>query len=285
MPEGDTIFRAARTLNKALSGRVVTLFETQLAKLACVDEDSPLAGRVVEKVEARGKWLLIFLSGDLILLTHMLMSGLWHIYRTGERWKASRSAMRIVLTCGEMQAVGFNIPVAEFHTHRSLERNSQTLKLGVDVLGNDFSIEAGIRALREYAHTNPEAEVGEALLNQRVLAGLGNVYKSEVAFAAGVHPFRRMSTIADRQLERMADAAKRYMQANVADGTAGAIVTYASNRRTTREMSGDQRLWVYGRAGQECRRCGALIEKRKQGAGARVTFWCPSCQPYVEADS
>lgn len=282
MPEGDTIFRAARTLNKALGGRVVTGFETALAKLASVNDDTPVVGRTVERVEARGKWCLIHFSGDLILVTHMLMSGSWHIYRTGERWQAPRSAMRVVITCGEMQAVGFNVPVAEFHTARSLERSAQVPRLGVDVLGGEYSVDRGVRALRDYGAEHPEAEVGGALLNQRVIAGLGNVYKSEVAFAAGVHPFRAMRTVTERELERMADAAQRYMKANVADGASGGIVTYSGNRRTTREMDRSSRLWVYGREGQECRRCGALIERRKQGTGARPTYWCPSCQPWIE---
>lgn len=282
MPEGDTIFRAARTLNKALGGRVVTGFETALAKLASVNDDTPVVGRTVERVEARGKWCLIHFSGDLILVTHMLMSGSWHIYRTGERWQAPRSAMRVVITCGEMQAVGFNVPVAEFHTARSLERSAQVPRLGVDVLGGEYSVDLGVRALRDYGAEHPEAEVGGVLLNQRVIAGLGNVYKSEVAFAAGVHPFRAMRTVTERELERMADAAQRYMKANVADGASGGIVTYSGNRRTTREMDRSSRLWVYGREGQECRRCGALIERRKQGAGARPTYWCPSCQPWIE---
>lgn len=282
MPEGDTIFRAARTLNKALGRRVVTGFETALAKLASVNDDTPVVGRTVERVEARGKWCLIHFSGDLILVTHMLMSGSWHIYRTGERWQAPRSAMRVVITCGEMQAVGFNVPVAEFHTARSLERSAQVPRLGVDVLGGEYSVDRGVRALRDYGAGHPEAEVGGVLLNQRVIAGLGNVYKSEVAFAAGVHPFRAMRTVTERELERMADAAQRYMKANVADGASGGIVTYSGNRRTTREMDRSSRLWVYGREGQECRRCGALIERRKQGTGARPTYWCPSCQPWIE---
>src|ERR1700744_786775 len=124
MPEGDTIFRAARALNKALAGKVVTGFETTLANLTAVNDQSPIVGRVVERVEARGKWCLIFFSGDLILLTHMRMSGSWHLYKTGERWQSPRSAMRVVITCGDVQAVGFSISVADFHNARSLDRSA-----------------------------------------------------------------------------------------------------------------------------------------------------------------
>jgi endonuclease-8 len=286
MPEGDTIYRAARALQRALGGRVVTRFETGLAKLASVDDDTPLVGRTVERVEARGKWCLMFFSGDLILVSHMLMSGSWHIYRTGERWRQPHRAMRVVVTCGEFQAVLFNAQIAEFHTERSLEHSSAGPKLGPDVLSEEFSVERGVQALRERARTHPEDEVGVVLLKQRVMAGLGNVYKSEVAFAAGVHPFRAMRTLTGREMETMVEFAQRYMRANVAAGVSRGesgegIVTYTGMRRTTRSMSPGDRLWVYRRKGEECRRCGALIVMRKQGTQARSTYWCPECQPFV----
>lgn len=284
MPEGDTIYRAARALQKALGGKVVTEFDTGLAKLASVNDDTPLVGRTVEKVEARGKWCLIFFSGDLILVTHMLMSGTWHIYRAGETWWQPKNRMRVAVTCGDYQAVAFNVPIAEFHTARSLERNSQIPRLGPDVLADEFSIAAGVRALRERAVSHPTDEIAVVLLNQRVLAGLGNVYKSEVAFAAGVNPFRQMSTITDREMTAMIEASHKYMKANVLDGGGDSIVTYTGNRRTTHAMDRSDRLWVYGRQGQECRRCGAGILMRKQGEQARPTYWCPSCQPWRAAE-
>jgi endonuclease-8 len=279
MPEGDTIYRAARALEKALGSKVVTAFETGLAKLASVNDDTPLVGRTVEKVEARGKWCLIFFSGDLILVTHMLMSGTWHIYRTGEKWWQPKNRMRAAITCDDYQAVAFNVPIAEFHTARSLERKSQLQRLGLDVLGDEFSIEAGVRALRKYGDSHPAHEIAVVLLNQRVLAGLGNVYKSEVAFAAGVNPFRQMSTITERDMIAMIEASHKYMRANVLDGSGDGIVTYSGNRRTTHSMHAAERLWVYGREGKECRRCGVSILRRKQGEQSRSTYWCPNCQP------
>ena len=279
MPEGDSIFRTARALNKALAGKVVTGFETALAPLARVNDDAPVLGRTVERVEARGKWCLIYFSGDLILLTHMRMSGSWHLYKVGERWQARCSAMRIAITCGDVQAVGFSIPVAEFHTARSLERSAQVQELGVDVLSAGYKVSEAARALREHGSANPDAEIGNVLLNQRVIAGIGNIYKSEIAFAASVHPFRRMQTLSDREIERIAEIAERYMRTNIAEGKGAGIVTYTGPRRTTRAMDRRSRLWVYGRQGQECRRCGAIIEMRKQGTGARPTYWCPTCQP------
>ncbi|WP_353062682.1 DNA-formamidopyrimidine glycosylase family protein [Tunturibacter psychrotolerans] len=281
MPEGDTIYRAARALQKAIGGRVVTGFDTGLAKLARVNEDAPLAGRTVEKVESRGKWCLIFFSGDLILVTHMLMSGSWHLYRMGEKWWMGRDRMRVVIRTAEWEAVGFNIPVAEFHTARSLERSSQVPKLGPDVLSDEFTVEAGVARLGAYGRENPDAEIAVVLLNQRVLAGLGNVYKSEVAFAAGVNPFRAMRTISQREMEVMVEVSQRYMKANVVDGAGDGIVTYSGNRRTTHSSNREERLWVYGRQGQECRRCGTTVMMRKQGVQARSTYWCPECQPWV----
>jgi endonuclease-8 len=281
MPEGDTIFRAARALQKAIGGKVVTGFETGLAKLARVNDDTPLGGRLVEKVESRGKWCLFFFSGDLILVTHMLMSGSWHLYRTGERWRMGRGQMRVVIRTADWEAVGFNIPVAEFHTARSLERSSQVPKLGPDILSENFTVESGVARMAAYGRENPEAEIAVVLLNQRVMAGLGNVYKSEVAFAARVNPFRAMRTITVREMQAMVDIAQRYMKANIVEGKGDGIVTYSGNRRMTRAMDHEERLWVYRRQGQECRRCGAKIMMRKQGTQARSTYWCPDCQPWV----
>ena len=282
MPEGDTIYRSARALHRVLAGHLVTAFDTGLAKLARVNDDTPLKGRTLDKVESRGKWLLIHFSGDLILVTHMLMSGSWHIYRTGERWRLPRSKMRVVISTPDWVAVAFNVPIAEFHTQRSLERSEQVPRLGPDILSSDFTLETGVERLATFAHQSPEAEVGVTLLNQRVLAGLGNVYKSEVAFATSVNPFRPIGTLSRSEIERIVEIAQRYMKANVADAKGDGIVTYTSLRRTTHAMDRDERLWVYGRQGQECRRCGASILMQKQGSQARVTFWCPECQPFLQ---
>jgi endonuclease-8 len=284
MPEGDTIFRAARALNNALGGHIVTGFETGLAKLARVNDDTPLAARTVDRVESRGKWCLLHFSASptgnepLILVTHMLMSGSWHLYRPREPWRIRRSAMRVVVKTAEWEAVLFNAQIAEFHTARTLERSTQIPQLGPDLLATGFTAEAGVERLQTYSLAHPEAEVGVTLLNQRVLAGLGNVYKSEVAFAAGVHPFRTLASLTPTEIARLIDFALRFIKANVTEGKGEGIVTYTGMRRTTRSMDTQARLWVYRRQGQECRRCGAIIQSRKQGEQARSTFWCPQCQ-------
>ena len=270
-------------------GACVTTVGCGVAKLASANDDAPVVGRTVEKVEARGKWCLISFSGDLILASHMLMSGSWHVYRAGEKWWMPRSKMRVAIVCGDMQAVLFNAQIAEFHTARSLARSTQVSKLGPDILSGEFTPEQGVQAMRARMESHPDDEVGVMLLNQRVMAGLGNVYKSEVAFAAGVNPFRRISTLTERELQVMAEFSLKWMRANVnEDSTRGqsgeGIVTYTGPRRTTHAMDRADRTWVYGRQGMECRRCGALVERRLQGEQARPTYWCPGCQPWKAAE-
>ena len=274
MPEGDTIYRAARTLNRALAGHKVTRFETVLPKLSRIDADAPLAGRTVEGVESRGKWLLMRFSGGLTLVTHMLMNGSWHIYRPGEAWQRRRDDMRIVIETAEIIAVCFGVQVAEFHSDETLARHRSLARLGPDLLSEDFDEEQAMARLR----TRPELEVAEALLAQSRLAGAGNVYKSELCFVCEVSPFRAIAQVTDDELRCLVQNARKLLQANVGPKSPGAIVTYTGFRRTTRRADPGSRLWVYGRAGQPCRKCGTVIETKKQGQGARVTFWCPKCQ-------
>ena len=274
MPEGDTIFRAARALNRALQGKQITHFESALPKLNRIDEDSPLRGRTIARVEARGKWITMRFSGDLILLTHMLMNGSWHIYRKGERWKSRPADMRILIEAGDIQAVGFRVPVAEFHTEESLAKHPGYSKLGEDILAEDFD---PARA-EELLSSRPELEVADALLNQRLLAGAGNVYKSEICFACKVHPRRKVADISAEERQCMIAIAQKYLKANVSDTSGDKMITYTGFRRTTGRASAADRLWVYGRGDQPCRRCGTLIQRIRQGSGARVTFFCPECQ-------
>ena len=275
MPEGDTIFRAARTLKRALAGQVVTKFETQLPKLARVDEDTPIAGRTVESVESSGKWIQMKFSGDLTLLTHMLMSGSWHIYRPGEAWQRGRQQMRVAVHTPDFVAVAFQVPIAEFHSAETLRRHRSLVRLGPDVLSPEFDETLAAASIA----ARPDLEVGVALLSQSIVAGLGNVFKSEVCFASGVNPFRRVASLTADELQSLVSNARKFMLGNVTDGSGDRIVTYTGFRRTTGRADPSERLWVYGRRGEPCRRCGAAILSRKQGVDARVTFWCPQCQP------
>jgi endonuclease VIII len=274
VPEGDTIFRAARTLHRALAGKTVRSFESVLPALNRVHEDAPLTGRTIERVSAAGKHLLMHLSGDLVLRTHMRMNGSWHIYRHGERWRRPRRDMRLTIATEDFEAVGFNIPVAELIAVRDLRRHEELRALGPDVLSESFDESEALRRLRERG----DMAVADALLNQRLMAGLGNVYKSEVLFLAGMNPFTPVRAVADAPLGSIVAIARRLLLANVVDGIAP-MTTYTGFRRTTGRADPKERLWVYGRARLPCRRCGTPIGVRKQGLDARLTYWCPKCQP------
>ncbi len=281
MPEGDTIFRSARALHQALAGHVVTRFETAYAHLASVHDQTPVTSRTIVSVESRGKWLLLHFSGDLILVTHMLMSGSWHIYRPGERWKRPRNRMRVLLATSQFEAVAFDVPLARFHNARSLERHSSIPGLGPDLLARTFQKEEAAERLLMYSGE----EVGNVLLNQQVMGGIGNVFKSEICFACGVHPFRKVSTLRPQEVDCLIATARRFLSANVTPVSGDAIVTYTGGRRTTGSSNEAARLWVYRRKGGACRRCGTEIVMRKQGRGARSTYWCPQCQPLALAGS
>jgi endonuclease-8 len=273
VPEGDTIFRAARTLNRALAGHTVTRFETVLPQLSRIDQDSPVAGRTIESVESQGKWMLMRFSGDLTLLSHMRMNGSWHIYRPGEAWQRGRHHMRVVIETPSFVAVGFDVPVAEFHNSASLSRHPSLTGLGPDVLDENFDPQEAASRLRELG----DLPVGDALLRQSAVAGVGNVFKSEICFACRVNPFRKISSLSEAELLCLTTKAQEYLRANVTHGDG--VVTYSGFRRTTRRANPGERLWVYARHNQPCRRCGAAVLSQKQGEAARVTFWCPRCQP------
>src|SRR3954451_15783446 len=214
MPEGDTIFRAARTLHRALAGKQVTAFHSMLPALNRINDDTPLAGRTIERVHSTGKHLLIHFSGDLVLRTHMRMNGSWHIYRPGERWRRSRHQARVVIETDAFVAVAFNVPVAEFYSARELTREPALRELGPDLLGETFEMETAVSRLRA---RGPVA-IGDALLDQRALAGIGNVYKSEMCFVCGINPFAPVDQLSDDELRALVQSARRLLQANVAPG-------------------------------------------------------------------
>ena len=273
MPEGDTIFRAARTLHRALAGRLVTTFESVFPAVERVAVDHPIVGRSIDSVRSRGKHLLMTFSGDLILHTHMRMNGSWHIYRPGERWQRSRQDMRVLVATDAIVAVGFNVPVAELLSSKEIGRHRSLRSLGPDLLDDAFDRAEAVGRLR----TPGSGAIGDALLNQRLLAGIGNVLKSEILFVAGINPFATAETLADSDTGRLIDVARKLLIVNTR--SPAERLDAAAGRRTTGRMDPDAKLWVYGRGGKPCRRCGAPIQARKTGIDARITFWCPSCQP------
>jgi endonuclease-8 len=274
MPEGDTIFRAARTLHRALEGQTVVRFETVLPQLARVDADAPLVGRTVERVEARGKHILMYFSGDLILRTHMRMNGRWHIYRPGERWRVPQRDMRLVIGTTEYEAVAFRVPVAEFRTAAGLARDPVIQALGPDLLDPAADIDDAVRRLRDLK----QLPIGDALLNQRGVAGIGNVFKSEALFEARVSPFAPVASLSDDTLRELVLTARQQLVRNTHDALRSGPTPRIGMRRTTRFAHPAARLWVYGRAGAPCWRCQTPIAAAKNGDDARLTYYCPECQ-------
>ena len=272
MPEGDAIFRTARTLDRALAGHEVVRFESVLPALTRIHEDAPITGRTVERVTAAGKHVLMRFSGNLVLRTHMRMNGSWHIYRPGESWQRPRRDMRVVVATRTFEAVGFNVPVAEFLTPAEITRHQDLRRMGPDLLGDTFDADEGVRRFREQG----TLEIADALLNQRIVAGAGNIYKSEVLFLCGVSPVARVDDVDDDTLRRLLATARTHLIANVAHPTGG-ITTYRGYKRGA-GRDGSNRRYVYGRARLPCRTCGTPIRVRAQGPHARLTYWCPKCQ-------
>jgi endonuclease VIII len=251
VPEGDTIFRTARTLHQALAGRTVTAFTSVFPALTRIDHDRPLRGRTIECVVPRGKHLLMAFSGGLVLRTHMRMHGSWHIYRPGERWMRPRREMRIVVATDAFEAVAFDVPVAEFMTSADVERKPTLKDLGPDVMSEEFDVHDAVRRIQD----RPEMAIADALLDQRAVAGIGNIFKSESLFASRISPF-----------------------ALVRDLHAPDIGRIVMNARNLMRSEPRPELRVYMRGGQPCRRCGTAISRRKQGPDARSTYWCEKCQ-------
>ena len=269
-------------MGRALIGKPVTVFRSTYPLLTRFDDDAPIAGQTVERIEPRGKWLLIYFSGGGVLVTHLLMNGSWHIYRHGERWQQPRQNMRIVIENSEYVTVGFRVPVAEMHTAQSVERDRRIPQPAKDVLNAEFDTEAAARRIVACG----SEEIGDVLLHQEVLAGVGNVFKSEICFVCGVDPFAKVAALRGEQVSALIGAARKLIAANVQVDSGDTIVTYGGRwRRTTHATDPGDSLWAYGRAGEPCRKCGESIRMRKQGPEARVTFWCARCQPMPSGTS
>jgi endonuclease-8 len=260
MPEGDTISRTARVLHAALAGKMVVAFTSSLPTVAAGSQRLGLAGRTVEAVEARGKHLLVRFAGGAVLHTHQGMRGSWHLYR---RTGGARRSARAVIETADVVAVCSLAPVVELLSAVQAAAHPALSRLGPDLLGPSFDPVAARRRLR----ARGDLEVGPALMDQTALAGIGNVYKSEVLFVCAVSPFARVCDLDDATIDRVVAKARELLRRNLGPGP-----------RRTASALGPGRLWVYRRSGQPCRRCGARIERAVQGDEARSTYFCPSCQ-------
>jgi endonuclease VIII len=265
MPEGDTIARTADVLRAALVGRpIIAARARPQPGMRRVPDLSRLVGSSVTSVEPRGKHLLIGFDNGLTLRTHLRMRGSWHRYRPGERWHRPATAASVVLENPAAVAVAFSTPIVELLTGAELRRSTVLGSLGPDLLAAEFDADEAVARLRAL----PGEELGNALLDQRAVAGMGNVYKSEVPFIEGLDPWSPIAALTDGELRAALATGRRLLHANTRGGA----------RVTTGSRAFGHALWVYGRAGRPCRRCGTQIRRARQGTLARLTYWCPRCQ-------
>jgi endonuclease-8 len=256
VPEGDALHSAARRVSAALVGKPILSIETPQPRHALDRWPQRLQGRAVRGVDARGKHLFIRFEGDVTLHSHLRMTGAWGVYRRGERWRRSPQRAWLVIRTEQHEVVEFDGPVLELMTDSRTRFDRRLAALGPDVLGSDFDERLFLARLRADDQTRG---IGDALLDQRNLAGVGNMWKAEGCFLAGIDPWRRLRDVSDDGALAVVREIRPLMQASV-------------------EGRGGRRRWVYDRAGLPCRRCNTLIRARGQGDDNRTTFWCPECQ-------
>jgi endonuclease VIII len=253
VPEGDTLFRAANGLRQWLVGREITAVDARDVGLRHRAQE--LVGKTVDAVEARAKHLLITV-GDRTVHSHMKMTGSWHVYAKGERWRKSRHAMRLVLEAGDRVAVCFSAPVVQVVPNEIVESLPGVRTLGPDVL-KDFDPDVGAQRLQAI---EPATPIGDALLDQTVVSGLGNIWRLEALWEQRVHPATPTGALTYEQLRALVETGSRLM---------GASAHGASMQRSVQ---------AYGRAGQPCKRCGKGIVSRRMGKDNRTSYFCPNCQ-------
>jgi endonuclease VIII len=258
MPEGDVVWRTARQLHDALAGQVLVRSDFRVPRFATAD----LTGRTVAESISRGKHLLTRVDGDITVHTHLKMDGSWRI-SPNSGYPLRDHRIRLILASEQQQAVGFLLGIVELV--RTSKEHTVVGHLGPDLLGPDWDAAEAVRRLR----AQPDRTVGEALLDQRNLAGIGTIYRAETLFLRGVSPWRPVAEVPD--LTDLVELARRLLDANKARG--GTVTTGDSTR--------GRQLWAYGRADQPCRRCGTAIRRATLGPALedRLAFWCPRCQP------
>jgi endonuclease-8 len=266
MPEGDTLARTADGLRPHLIGRTVIA-----ARARSGAQVGRLVGARVDEVEALGKNLLMRFSNGLELRTHLRMHGTWHRYRPGERWRRPAGRAVLVVEVEGAVAVCFDAPVVELFEARAESIHPALARLGPDLLATEFDAGEAVRRFREPARA--AASIGEALLDQRIVAGIGNIYRSEVLFLERVDPFRPIAALDDATLERLVLTARRLLGASAGREPAR---ERPINRGGSAAGNG---AWAYGRAGRPCRRCGTLVRSSRLGRELpRSVYWCPACQ-------
>ncbi|MEA2386123.1 MAG: endonuclease [Thermoleophilaceae bacterium] len=257
MPEGDTIHAAAHRVGAALVGKHIVSIDTPQPRHAMDRWPARLAGRPVRSVDAHGKHLFMRFDGDLTLHSHLRMGGMWGVYANGRRWSRSPRRAWLVIRTPEHEVVQFDGPVLELMTESRTRFDLRLAALGPDILAEQLD-EAGL--LRRLREDDPTRGIGDALLDQRNIAGIGNVWKSEGCFDALIDPWRRVEDVSDDEVLAIVRGTRTRMQDSVSRGG---------------RMRG---LQVYDRAGRRCPRCECQIRSRGQGDDNRTTYWCPGCQ-------
>ena len=260
MPEGDTIHRTAAALRTALVGKPVVRFDAPR-----LDGPKPKLGRVVELVESHGKHLEIFWDDGLVLHTHLRMTGSWHLYRTGERWRKSDHHMRVAIEVPDWVAVCFNAPIVETFREFDMHRHPGFGRLGPDLCTAPVT-DLEECARRIYDYPDPHTPIAEVLLDQHVACGVGNVYRSEILWACDISPFAPVHELHPADCVQIIQSAARMLRANLT----------TAQRVTQPDIPGG--LAVYGRNGQRCARCGDTVQVKRVGEHQRLVYWCPGCQ-------
>ena len=271
MPEGDTIYRAATVLRRALAGRVVTGFDVVAPKITLAASQRRIVEGTVKSVESNGKHLMITFKTDgedVVLHTHMRMTGMWHVYRPGERWWFKPSDARVVITTDEYVAPCQTPPVVELMTARELALHPVVPELGPDVIADGFDVVEALRRLQ----AAPERDIATALLDQRTVSGIGNEIKNETLFLSRVWPWTRVADLDDDSLRHVLDVARDLLRRNREGGP----------RRTRFALDRRQLVWVQERTGKPCYECGAPIAWGNHPGEFRRSYYCPGCQRQVE---
>jgi len=256
MPEGDTIRYAAKRVRAALLGNQIRSLETPHPRHSHDRWPERLEGQAVRSVDAHGKHLFIRFDGGLTLHSHLRMTGKWGVYAPGQRWRRSPRRAWLVIRTDAGEVVQFDGPVLELMTDSRTRFDQRLAALGPDVLADEFDERTFLRRLRE---DDPTRGIGDALLDQRTVAGIGNLWKAEACFAAGLDPWRRTAEVGDEEALAVVRAARGAMQQSVENGLR-------------------MKSAVYDRAGRPCPLCSTLVRARGQGEDNRTTFWCPRCQ-------
>jgi endonuclease VIII len=259
VPEGDSLYLYAERLRKVLLGR--TIKAARAHGPGAVPQVERIIGAACTGVRAQGKNVLISFDNELALRSHLRMYGSWDVYAPGERWRRSRRDARLVLEVEGAVVVNFNAPVIELLPERDLEAHRPISNLGPDLLAEEFDVDGVVQTYRDPALA--ELSIGDAIMEQRVMAGVGNIWKHETLFRCGINPWLTVADLSDGQLRQMVETARSLLrQAAGMDGG-----------------SGRPRMYSYAKFGQACQRCFTRLRRARQGRDLRYTTWCPKCQP------